>query len=274
VLVLAEEQVEALRRRNEALEEELRRIKRKPEGRIGYALLALGLALLALAIIYSHNVASFISIALTFWGALLLYVRPTEFVRKEVLGSLVDYNENLVRIADDLDYTGTPLYISPGSLWGLSNTVLWVPRNDTRQIPSDDELSSQRAVLEDPPGLVFKPQGQDLSRLLEEELGTSFARVDMDYLRFNLEKALVEGLEIAEGFTIEQENRRVKATVKGSIFNKAMQGGARLSDPLSSAVASILARTTRRPVEILSVEASDDEIVTTYRIHNEGEQAV
>jgi hypothetical protein len=173
-----EEKLHELEKRNQALQKELRRLKRKPEGRIGYALLAVGFALIGVAIHYSHNVSSFIGIALVFWGALLLYVRPTEFIRKEVLDSISEA-QNIPHLVSELGYTGTLQYISPGTLWGLNNTVIWIPEKEETEQPSDEALSNQKTVIMEPKGLVLTPPGQGLSRLLEEELSTNFARVDM-----------------------------------------------------------------------------------------------
>jgi|GEM_PF-5669042 len=62
--------LDQLERRNRELQVELRKLKRKHGGKIGYLLLILGFTLFALAVLYSHNVSAFIGIALTFWGAL------------------------------------------------------------------------------------------------------------------------------------------------------------------------------------------------------------
>jgi hypothetical protein len=74
---------------------------------------------------------------------------------------------------------------------------------------------------------------------------------------------------MAESFTLEEENPHIKAEVKGSIFNEAAQNleSTPIGDPLSSAVASILARTTRHPVTIESIKIQDDTMVTEYMIH-------
>lgn len=265
-----------LQRENERLREELWRLKRKPEGRIGYVLLAVGFFLVALAVYYSHNVSAFLGMALTFWGALLLYVRPTQFIKKEILDhSVTEPHQNLARLLRELDYVGTPTYISPGTLWGMNNTVLWIPKEDGEPAPSDEQLSGGQISLLKPLGLVLTPPGQALSSLIEGELNTSFARVDLDYLAFNLEKAFVEGLEIAESFIMETLSPLVRVEVKGNIFSelvtRTMAEGENtgIGDTFHSAVASILARTTRHPVTIESIEVDGKNrtVTSTYRLH-------
>lgn len=255
------EKLDQLEKQREQLQAELRKLRRKPEGKIGYLLLVLGLALISLAIYYEHNVSAFIGIALTFWGALLLYIRPTRFIRKEILDStIVDplkYNHGLL---DELEFEGTPVYISPGTLRGLRSATVYIPKRDRSPTPSEEELSKEGAFVEKPQAVKLTPPGLGLSRLLEEELNTNFSAVDLEYLQYNLEKALVEGLEIVEAFEMETSESTVQMEVRGSIFDdiieelEAFEAKRRIGDPLTSAIACILARATRRPIIIEKVE--------------------
>jgi len=255
-----QKQVEQLERDKQELLKELRRLKRKPEGRIGYLLLTLGLTLLALAVYYSHNVSAFIGIALTFWGALLLYIRPTRFIRKEILDTTTQPLETYHKLIEELGYEGTPQHISPSTLWGLRNTVIYIPKSDNTPKPTDEQLSADETLIHNPQALKLTPPGQSLSRLIEEELKTNFSTIDLEYLKYNLEKALVEGLEIAEAFQMEPSESTVHVEMKGSIFydtikkqieSKKQQ---QIGDPLNSAIACILARSTRKPVIIENIQ--------------------
>jgi len=259
--------VEELRERNRELREELRGCKGRPEGWIGFVLLFLGFLMLGLAVYYSHQVSAFIGIALTFWGALLLYVRPTRFVKKEVLDSVIlEPYMNYSKILDEFGYRGIPTYVSPGTLWGMSNTTLYIPKEDDKPLPSDEQLSGEEIFIENPQGLKLTPPGQPLSRLVEEDLGANFSTEDLEYLIFNLEKALVEGLEIVEGFNMEHEDGIVVVEVEGSIFHEGVNQledelDRCIGDPLSSALACIIARTTRQPVKIEKIEINDNETI-------------
>ena len=238
---------------------ELQRLKRKPEGRIGYILLSIGIILLSIAVIYSHNVAAFIGIALTFWGALLLYIRPTRFIRKEILDSTITETlESYNKLIEELGYQGTPQHISPSTLWGLRNAVLYIPESNQTPKPTDEQLSAPEAIINNPQAIKLTPPGLGLSRLIENELKTNFATTDLDYLQYNLEKALVEGLEIAESFQMEISEPKVHVEMKGTIFDQAIQEQnerkRHIGDPLSSAIACILARSTRKPVVIENIQ--------------------
>jgi len=255
------ERLEKLEQQKIELQAELRKLKRKPEGKIGYFLLLLGLTLIALAIVYSHNVSAFIGIALTFWGALLTYIKPTLFIRKEILDStVVEPLKYIHQLLDGLEFKGTPTYISPGTLRGLRSATVYIPKSDRSPMPSDEQLSQEEPLIQNPQAIKMTPPGLGLSRLLEDELKTNFSTVDMEYLQYNLEKALVEGLEIAEAFEMEFTESTVQVEMKGTIFDEIVEAldeldtNRRVGDPLTSALACILARSTRRPIIIEKVE--------------------
>jgi hypothetical protein len=253
------------------------KLRAKPEGRIAYMLLALGLTLCVIAIYYSHHVASVLGFTLIFWGALLMYLSPIQLVRKEVMDyTISDYNGNLSRIIEELGYKGYPLHISPGTLWGMNNTILWISKDNITVRPSDEQLSSEELFLDDPKGIVISPPGQGLMRLMEDEIN-SFTTMGFDELSLNLQRVLVEGLEVAESLEFVREDQMIKLTTKGIILLDLIQKNAknplnmRIGDPYNSAIASTLARSTRTPVLIESVEIdSKNEIVTTiFKIHSE-----
>jgi len=107
---------------------------------------------------------------------------------------------------------------------------------------------------------------------MENELKTNFSTVDLEYLQYNLEKALVEGLEIAEAFQMEPTESTVQVEIKGTIFHKTIQElnetKQHIGDPLNSAIACILARSTRRPViiENIRIEPREKTIKTDFKL--------
>jgi hypothetical protein len=270
-----QKKIAQLKKEKDELIEELLRLKRKPEGKIGYLLLALGFILLILAVIYSHNVLALIGIALVFWGALLLYIRPTRFVRNEILESIMSeplrsYN-NLIK---ELEYQGTPQYISPNTLWGMRNTVIYIPKSDNTPKPTSEQLSANKTFIEIPQAITLIPLGQLLSRLLEDQLKINFSTVDINYLKNNLEKTIVEGLEIAESFHMEPQGSTVYVEMKGAIFSDVILGKSEnnkqhhIGDPFNSAIACILSRSTKCPVIIEKIEKNleNNTIKTTFKL--------
>jgi hypothetical protein len=269
------ENIEELEKQKNELLGELRKLKRKPEGKIGYVLLALGSILLGLAIVYSHNVAAFIGIALVFWGALLLYVRPTRFIRREILDSTVlDPILSMQKSFEEMDFKGTPRHVSPATISGMRGAVLLIPKSDETELPTDEQLSLDVTVIANPSAVKLTPPGLGLSRLIESELRTNFSVVDLGYLQNSLEKAIVEGLEIADDFEMEINEPNIVIKVRGSVFYDVAEalnrkeGGTKFGDPLSSAMACILARSTRRPVVIEKIESEPKTraITTTFEL--------
>jgi hypothetical protein len=270
--------IEQLENDREHLLAEIRKLKRKPDGRIGYILLVLGFILVALAIYYSHNVATFIGIALTFWGALLLYIRPTRFIRKDILDSTItESSETYYKLIEELGYKGTPQHISPSTLWGLRNTVLFIPRSNNTPKPTDEQFSADEAIINDPQAIKLTPPGLGLSRLIENELKTDFNTVNLEYLQYNLEKALVEGLEIVEAFQMEISKLKVQVEMKATIFDQAIKDQNKevekrhIGNPLNSAIACIIARSTRKPIVIenIQIESNEKMMKVDFRILNQ-----
>jgi len=109
------------------------------------------------------------------------------------------------------------------------------------------------------------PSGVALANLFERELGTSFVKVDLEYLMRNLPRVFVEALEIAEDFELSVEGGRVHVQIDGSIYKalcSEVRGLSRVCEvfgcPLCSSIACALARTSGKPVVMDGNEFSQD----------------
>jgi hypothetical protein len=118
----------------------------------------------------------------------------------------------------------------------------------------------------------------ELSRLFERTLGTSFMKVDLQYLEQNIPKLLIEDLEIAQKVEIKIENRRVHVRMENSIFKNLWKEAIKLphlwcslGDPLVSAIACALTKATGKPVIIEKNQISNEgqTIDIEYRILEE-----
>lgn len=247
------------------LQEELTRFKSKPEGKIAYVFLAIGIIFLGLSYVHNHSILAYIGIALTLWGAILLYVKPINFVRTDILdSSIINLYENIERILEQLQYSGTPFYISPGTLNSIHKVILYLPKRDSNIFPSDTELTDQNIVMQDPLAIKLLPSGLQLFLTMEKELGIFFSSVNMDYLRNNLGEVVVKKLMLAESLELEVKNEIVEVTIVESIFDKILIQSLSLNqiqiirDPLTSAIACIISSISRYPVTIKSVTRDDD----------------
>ena len=81
--------LEKLEKEKEALYNELIRSRSSPSGRIALLLFLLGLFSIALSVDLTHELLAYVGSALILWGGLLYYIRPTKFVRRDVLADLL-----------------------------------------------------------------------------------------------------------------------------------------------------------------------------------------
>lgn len=259
-----EEKIKILEAQNSRLQSELSKVKRKPEGEVAYILLALGLILSTLAVIHSHNVSAFLGIALTFWGALLLYAKPANFIRKEILEKSIEgFMTDMEHFLEKQNFVGIPKYVSLGTLAGFKKVKIVLTKTDSSQLPSDEQLSDDRMFLDEPPAMILKPPGFELSKLIEQELNVDLLSMSISDLLKHLEKALVEGLEIAKSFKAEFHDDIVQAIFQDTTFDAIIKqidinGTIKyIGDPLISAVACILVLNTRQMMVIKTIEFDD-----------------
>jgi hypothetical protein len=253
---------------------ELRKLKRRPERTIGLYLFTLGIILLTLAILTSYNISALIGIGLVLIGAILLYIRPIKFVRKDILEATAHSIKNFYQIIDELGYNGTPQYISPNTLWGQKNTTLYIPKSDNLSKPTDEILSTSNILVDIPDAIKLIPPGQRLSQIIEKELRTNLSTVDINYLQNNLEKAIVEGLEIAYSIQILNNNPLIQVKIRETIFYEIIKmenepkSMKKIGDPLTSSIACTLAQATRKPIIIENMELKPNEnaIEINYKI--------
>ena len=271
------DKLEQVERDKSELLEELRRLKRRTGLWGGYLLLTFGLILGALAFFYNSDIAAFLGVSMMFWGVLLLYIRPTDLIRKEILDfTVVKPLKQIHKILDELEYNGTPRYVSPSTLLGLETINVYVPKSNNYSKSSDEQIVQEKTFINSPPMVKLTPSGLDLSMLLQDDLKTDFSAVDLTYLQENLEKALVEGLQIAEAFQMEVSDSTVLVEIRGTIFDKIieelndLESNRHLGDPLSSAIACILARSTRQAIiiEEIQIDKKEDSFKITYRIED------
>jgi len=261
------ERIQQLERENQALKLEAWRNRRKPSGIVAYVLLFLGLVSLCSSIIYSSTISVFAGVALTFWGALLLYVKPTAYVKASLLDSAtISSLVTIDQIITDLGIEGKAIYLPPRSIKELKGGTAFIPtEKDMIMIPSIEEVSEGKVFLKNPEGICLTPPGLGLVNLYEDELGKDLTKVDLDYLRNNLPKLLIEDLETAEDMEINTEANVIRVKMTGSIYVDLCKEVRKLKNicgslgcPLCSSLALAISRTTGKPVIIEDDKISGD----------------
>jgi len=260
------QQAQQLRSKKEAWRHEPLKHKRQPSGKISYILLLSGIISLIASILYVSTILAFIGLGLTFWGALLLFTRPTKLVK----ASLLDYTAissltTINRIINDLKYKGKAIYLPPRYLKELKGGTVFIPSKKQIAIPPVEEVAEEKVFLKNPNGICLTPPGLSLANLYEEELGKAFAKVDLNYLQNNLPKVFIEDLEIAEDLEIKTIGNMIQVKITGSIYNSLCKETRKLSHvfdslgcPLCSSIAIALTRATGKPIIIQKTDFSKD----------------
>ncbi|MGQ9513700.1 MAG: zinc ribbon domain-containing protein [Thermoproteota archaeon] len=112
--------IHSLEQENLELRSQLWKLRRKPSRSVGAALSILGFTALFMSIMYESSILAFIGLGLTFWGILLLFIRPMNYVRSEFMKAMTKaYYDLMQRLLSHLGYDGDPIYLPPRRLRAL-----------------------------------------------------------------------------------------------------------------------------------------------------------
>lgn len=278
------ETIQQLEDEKEALRRELWKYKRKPAGRIGYPLLSLGAMALIWSVISASYVPAFIGIALTFWGALLLFIRPIRYVKADLLSSTaLPTFKAINRIIKNLNYKGKGVYLPAKHFKGSENGKLFILSEENVDIaeylPPAEKIARDEVFFKNPLGMCLTPSGVDLTNLFEDELGVDFEEVDMKYLQASFPKLFIEGLEIAKDFEMNKRSKTIRIKIWNSIYKDFCRKARKTSKnsctsfacPLCSSIACALTRVTGKPIIIKKSKVSSrgEKIEVHYQIIEE-----
>lgn len=260
------EKIELLEKQKATLRRELLKQKRKPTGNIGYLILFFGAIILFFSIIFAANVPAFIGISLTFWGALILFIKPTRYVKAKLLETMVMPTlVNISRLITSLNYTGNGIYLPPQYSKEPRGGVIFIPNKNETKLPPPNE-TQEKLFLENPRGLCLSPSGLDLTNMFEDELGIVFAESKIENLEDDLKKLFIEDLEIADNFEIIIQENNIRIIMTKSIYNKFCKNSQLFTKnkctsfacPLCSSIACALTRVTKKPVTINNISIFTD----------------
>jgi len=244
----------------------MRNRKRSLPETVAYVLLLSGTIALVTSIVYSSSILAFTGLGLTFWGALLLYIKPTKYVKSSLLDSTtISSLKTIDQIITDLNYKGKAIYLSPTYLNELKGGKVFIPSKKSLVTPPLEEVAEQKVFIKNSKGMCLTPPGLDLANLYENELGKDFAKVDLNYLQNNLPKLFTEDLEIAEDLKINVESNMIKVKITGSINKNLCNKTRKLPNicgsvgcPVCSSIAIALTRVTGKSVIIEKTEVHKD----------------
>ena len=210
---------------------------------------------------HENQISALIGIAFSFWGGLFLYIRPTRYIRKDVLNSISSKAlDNLSSVLNATGVKGTPIFISLSTLSDLKDVIMFIPKNDDVIIPNKNYYEKNTITYEEQRGIKLIPTGLDLSKLIEKEINTNFILTDFNKIINSIEKVMVENLELASSIKIEPQESNFRVTINDTIFRNDITENSEIFkytyafDPIISSFACILAITSRKSVSIDSYE--------------------
>lgn len=259
-------------------------------------MLLLGTISLVASICYNSSILAFIGLGFVFWGAILLYIKPEEYTRKNLLEAATSPSlTTLSQLIQELDYKGDATYLPPKYFTDPETTKIYVSKNKHASLPTSEQIQpyENQPVAITAQGLLLTPPGIQLSRLLEESYGASFIRTNLENLQRNLPKLFIEDLEIAENLEIqaeydttqrkdnrpmlpnEEKNTTIHAKITKPFYTNTFkehedpsQPTGLIGCPIRSAIAIAITKATGKPVRITSIKDSEDgnTMEATYEI--------
>lgn len=238
----------------------------------GYTMITTGILSLVISIYFASTILVFIGLGLTFWGALLLFIRPQKYVRSVLMDSTaLSSLRTIDRVMTDLGYLEKGIYIPGGN---PERAVVFVPSEPFGRIPKANEIEDQ-TFIKDPKGIAMVPPGLSLALLIEKQLGVDLGKCSLETLSERLPKLLIEDLEMAQNFEMHVKGDEVRFKFDESIYSdfchklsSSTRICAGLGCPICSAMACVLAISTGRPVSFEGDKNSADgkSLESTYRL--------
>ena len=136
--------------------------RRQPSTIAGLAMVVAGIIALALSVYASSTILVFMGLGLTFWGALLLFIRQQKYVKSVLIDSTaLSSLRTIDRIMTNLGYHEKGIYIPGGN---PERAVVFVPQEPFGRIPKANEIEDQ-TFIENPKGLAMVPPRPRVSHL-------------------------------------------------------------------------------------------------------------
>jgi len=235
------------------------------ESAVSYSLLLSGLVALLSSALSSSSILALIGLGLTFWGALLLYLKPAKYVKLELLTAaswptLV----NAEKMLADKELSDKGIYLPPKYLKNFNSSLVFIPSRPGEKLPQIIEVEEDELYYQNASGMFLTPPGIGLSRLFEKKLSKPFIDMNLEYVQKELPR-LLEELEIAHDIEILTEGKKVLVKIRKHILKDLCEETRKLPRvheafgcPLSSSIACALAKATGRPIIVEKEEEKPD----------------
>jgi len=262
-------QIEKLENEKKELKEELLTLKSRPTGIISYVFLTIGLISTALSVVHSNFFLSIIGISLAFFGSLLLYVKPINFIKQEIMGDVItSYFNAFENILSRFSINGETFHFSPATIREFNNIYVFIPSKKTVDLNTIFESSDLENIPKSV-GYVISAPGLDLFKRLANVLKINFSIKGFNETYRKVADALVRYFEISKDVTFEVQEDVIKVDITNCIFSEVIERTSKseyyqIGDPLSSALACYLVMTHKKPVKINSIQVEGTNVSLTY----------
>jgi hypothetical protein len=244
----------------------LKRVRKKSRGslRIAGVFLAVGILLLVYSMLYGLQIAAFIGLGLTFWGAIFTLARSGKYVESSLLdGTAKSAYSTMDRIINDLKFNGQGYYIPacpqhdylPEYLKNLKEPVVFISENFDGK-PPIDELAVGKFLSEKTHGAFITSPGSGLMAQMEKQLQLDFSKIDIQELMGLLPRCLTEQFNLAKSVDMTFLENGINFKATGILYESLYRAETPLKSvsilgcPVVSAVACALAKTTGKTVVI------------------------
>jgi hypothetical protein len=223
------------------------------------ALTTIGLAIVVISIFSTSEVLALVGVGLCFWGGLLLYMTPARHVPLTLLNAAaISPTTNIERILSEMNLTEKGQYLPPTYLKNFESSVVFVPKHPMHPTPKNTETAEERLFAPNMKGIFLTPPGLAFSKLLERELGVSFTKTDLSFVKQKLTKLLVEELELADTAELQIQDDTITLELSGNVLSEICAETAdflprthsQLGCILSSAIACVLAKASSKIITI------------------------
>ena len=195
------------------------------------AFLAAGVVLLVFSMLLEMQIAAFIGLGLTFWGAVLALTRSGKYVETSLLDSSARSTYTTVdRMINDLKYNGQGFYIPaypkdvflPEYLKNLREPVVFVSESFNGK-PSIDELASGKFISAQTRGFFITSPGSGIMAQVEKQMRLDLSKINLTELCEILPRCLTENLNLARNadMSLLPNGANFKATgiIYDSLYN-------------------------------------------------------
>lgn len=224
-----------------------------------------GISALLYSVLFSSLAATFIGLGLIFWGTLFLYIKPERYVQASVLNAITNSSsKTLKQITTNLEYGENLVFLPPKYSKALDTDTMFLSSEEELITSLREELRADQIFVEKPKGIVLNPIGLDLANLCEKKLGKGFSETNFDHIQKNLQKTLIDNLELARNLELNLEGSTIKLTLTGSIYHDLIKTYGPAYCPLCSCVGIAICRAKQRPILLEKTYSEKESIVEVY----------